>query len=133
MSPTDVGFTTSSKEARKAAARSEAAANLHIQRDRSTLYGGLCSNCESLETCTYPSTTSETWFCEEHSVANPPKAADAGRRSLSRRRSAGSKNGTLHQLRSAGNLHPLETSRRRVVLQRIRIATRTQETKLCLL
>jgi hypothetical protein len=73
MSPTDVGFTTSSRETRKAAARSEAAANQHVQRDRSTLYGGLCTNCENLENCTYPSTTSDTWFCEEHLVAQPPK------------------------------------------------------------
>ena len=74
MSITEVGFTTSSKESRKAAARAEAASSLHIQRDRSTLYGGICSNCERLETCTYPSTTSETWFCEEYSVARAPDA-----------------------------------------------------------
>ena len=72
MSPTEVGYTTT-KEARKAAARAEAAANLHILRDRSTIFGGLCSNCEKLETCTYPSTISETWFCEEYSVAKAPE------------------------------------------------------------
>lgn len=30
---------------------------------------GLCSNCEKLEECSYPSMISETWFCEEYSCA----------------------------------------------------------------
>jgi hypothetical protein len=73
MSTTEIGFNTGSKEAREAAARAEASAAIHLRRDRSSLYGGLCSNCERLETCTYPSTTSETWFCGEYSVAKAPE------------------------------------------------------------
>jgi hypothetical protein len=38
-----------------------------ILRDRGIKFGGLCTNCAKLETCTYPSATSETWFCEEYS------------------------------------------------------------------
>ena len=48
---------------------------MRVLRDRSTIYKGLCSNCEKLETCTYPSTTSDTWFCEEYSYTKPEKAA----------------------------------------------------------
>lgn len=40
---------------------------LKILRDRSVIHKGLCMNCEKLETCSYPSTISETWFCEEYS------------------------------------------------------------------
>lgn len=47
---------------------------LKVLRDRSIIYKGLCSNCEKLETCAYPSTTSETWFCEEYSYQRPTKA-----------------------------------------------------------
>jgi len=46
-------------------------------RDRSIIYKGLCSNCEKLECCTYPSTTTDTWFCEEYSYAKPEKMVDA--------------------------------------------------------
>jgi hypothetical protein len=75
MSTTEIGpgYTTSSKDARKAAARAEASASVHLERDRSSLYGGLCTNCAKLETCNYPSTTSETWFCEEYEVAKAPE------------------------------------------------------------
>ena len=38
-------------------------------RDLAITHKGLCSNCEKLEECSYPSTTSETWFCEEYSCA----------------------------------------------------------------
>ncbi len=48
---------------------------MKVLRDRSIVYKGLCSNCEKLETCSYPSTTSETWFCEEYSYARPEKSA----------------------------------------------------------
>jgi hypothetical protein len=44
---------------------------MRMLRDRSIMYKGLCTNCEKLETCSYPSTTSETWFCEEYSYAKP--------------------------------------------------------------
>ncbi|MGZ4814299.1 MAG: hypothetical protein ACXVZV_02755 [Terriglobales bacterium] len=47
---------------------------MRVLRDRSIVYKGLCSNCEKLESCTYPSTTSDTWFCEEYSYAKPEKA-----------------------------------------------------------
>lgn len=51
---------------------------LKVLRDRSIIYKGLCSNCEKLETCAYPSSTSETWFCEEYSYEKPaPKSRPA--------------------------------------------------------
>jgi hypothetical protein len=64
-------YTTSSKKSPQQAGRPEATASL--ERDRATLYGGICSNCENLATCSYPSTISETWFCEEYSVAPAKK------------------------------------------------------------
>ena len=59
-------------------------------RDLAITHKGLCSNCEKLEECSYPSTTSETWFCEEYScskaeesrklqVLNPNKETAEGR------------------------------------------------------
>ena len=44
---------------------------MRILRDRSVMHKGLCSNCEKLESCSYPSTISDTWFCEEYSYAKP--------------------------------------------------------------
>ncbi len=77
MSATDIGFTTTTKGARQAAARTEASATLHILRDRSTLFGGICTNCEKLEHCPYPSTTTDTWYCEEYSVARADETPHA--------------------------------------------------------
>ena len=70
---TEEGFATSSRDSRAAIARSEAAAAVHVQRDRSVLYKGLCTNCEKLQTCSYPSAINETWYCEEYSVQGAPK------------------------------------------------------------
>jgi hypothetical protein len=73
MSTMEIGFTTSFREARQAATRAEPALAVHPQRDRFALYRGLCPNCERIETCSYPSVRSATWFCEEHSVAKAPE------------------------------------------------------------
>ncbi|MGA2992725.1 MAG: hypothetical protein ABSD88_19825 [Candidatus Korobacteraceae bacterium] len=72
MSPTYTGssYTTTGKT-RQQTLQTEAMAS--AERDRATLYRGICSNCENLETCSYPSPISETWFCEEYSVAPAKK------------------------------------------------------------
>jgi hypothetical protein len=44
---------------------------IKVLRERAVIYKGVCSNCEKLETCAYPSTTSDTWFCEEYSYEKP--------------------------------------------------------------
>jgi hypothetical protein len=62
------GFATSSRGSRKEAARAEASASVRVQRDRSILYRGICSNCEKLDACNYPSAINDTWYCEEYSV-----------------------------------------------------------------
>lgn len=75
MSPTqtDSGYTTTSRDPHQAVARSEASASVRLHRDRSTMYRGLCSNCEKLDTCSYPSAINDTWYCEEYSVESAPK------------------------------------------------------------
>jgi hypothetical protein len=44
---------------------------------RAATLGGLCTNCEHLEDCTYASPVNETWFCEEFSFARPEPLAPA--------------------------------------------------------
>ncbi len=77
MSPTQTesGYTTTTRDPHQTVARSEAQASIRLQRDRATMYRGLCTNCEKLENCSYPSTINDTWYCEEYSVARAPKLA----------------------------------------------------------
>lgn len=37
-----------------------------LVRDREANIGGLCGNCAHLQTCSYASALSDTWFCEEY-------------------------------------------------------------------
>jgi hypothetical protein len=70
---TDSGYTTTSRDPHQAVARSEAQASVRLQRDRASMYRGVCSNCEKLENCNYPSAINDTWYCEEYSVASAPR------------------------------------------------------------
>ncbi len=75
MSPTqtETGYTTTARDPHQAVARSEAQAAVKLHRDRASMYRGVCSNCEKLEDCSYPSAINDTWYCEEYSVAPAPK------------------------------------------------------------
>jgi len=71
MSPTHTGHLADLMKTLTPAGQAALPADAHSEPARSTLYRGICSNCEKLATCSYPSTISETWFCEEYSVAKP--------------------------------------------------------------
>jgi hypothetical protein len=75
MSPTetDSGYTKTSRDPHQAVAKSEANASVHLRRNRASMYRGLCSNCDKLDTCSYPSAINDTWYCEEYSVQSAPK------------------------------------------------------------